>query len=822
MPASAGPDPAVGGPYSNPADPRDPQSPHVIAEVAVAVPIGGGDGLYDYRVPPALADQVRPGVRLAVPLTGRVVEGFCVRCKPASDVAPERLKDVVAVVDPRPVYPEVALDLAVWTARRYLCQPGEVLRAAGPSRRLPGPRFRARLAVAGSEAEETAARLAAKASVQAALLVTLVRGPAEPAALRRRLGPQVPRALKSLVEKGLVTLEATATRGPRRAREKTGSDGAEKAGPDEAEKAGAALPAARAQALDRSVKLSPAQEAAFAAIASSLGGAEGGTDTSQAAPAGRVFLLHGVTGSGKTEVYLRAAAETLALGRQALLLVPEVALVPQTLALVKGHLGSARVVVAHSYLGGRERLASWERIADGSADVVVGARSAVFAPLSRLGLIVLDEEHEDAYKQEEGAPRYHAREVAVRRAEREGATLILASATPSLESYHRAIGGEYRLVTLSERIGGRPLPPVEIVDMRRELASGNRGLFSRTLQKSLSEVLSAGRQVILFLNRRGHSTFILCRDCGWVARCPQCDVSLTYHHPRADLVCHYCGHHAPAPDRCPGCGGHRVRYFGAGTQRIEDEVRLHYPETQVVRLDTDVVSRAGEVNRVLALFESGQAQVLVGTQMVAKGLDVPGVGLVAAVAADSALHLPDFRAPEKTFRLLTQAAGRAGRGDFAGRVVVQTYNPDHPAISAAATHDYLTFARTEMEARRALGYPPWSHLVRVESSHADETLAKEAATALAEALASLGSRGGPPAMGSSDRTRFAGPAPAPLARLKGRFRWHVLVFCQDLEEGLAMVKEAVRRSTGHEARGGRRRPSGSPVTLVDVDPVSVL
>ncbi len=813
MPAPAGPDPAPAGPDPAPAVPRDPPPP-VIAEVAVAVPIGGGDGLYDYRVPPALADRVRPGVRLAVPLTGRLVEGFCVRCKPASDVAPERLKDVAAVIDPRPVYPEVALDLAVWTARRYLCQPGEVLRAAGPSRRLPGPRFRAKLAVAGSEAEETAARLAAKASVQAALLVTLVRGPAEPAALRRRLGPQVPRALKSLVDKGLVTLEATAARGPRRARERTG--------PDEVEKAGASLPAARAQALDRSVKLSPAQEAAFAAIASSLGGAEGGTDTGRAAPAGRVFVLHGVTGSGKTEVYLRAAAETLALGRQALLLVPEVALVPQTLARVKGHLGSARVVVAHSYLGGRERLASWERIADGLADVVVGARSAVFAPLSRLGLIVLDEEHEDAYKQEEGAPRYHAREVAARRAEREGATLILASATPSLESYRRAIGGEYRLVTLSERIGGRPLPPVEIVDMRRELASGNRGLFSRTLQKSLSEVLSAGRQVILFLNRRGHSTFILCRDCGWVARCPQCDVSLTYHHPRADLVCHYCGHHAPAPDRCPACGGHRVRYFGAGTQRIEDEVRLLYPETRVVRLDADVVSHAGEVNRVLALFESGQAQVLVGTQMVAKGLDVPRVGLVAAVAADSALHLPDFRAPERTFRLLTQAAGRAGRGDFAGRVVVQTYNPDHPAVSAAATHDYLTFARTEMEARRVLGYPPWSHLVRVETSHADETLAKEAATALAEALASLGSRGGPPAIGSSGRTRFAGPAPAPLARLKGRFRWHVLVFCQDLEEGLAMVKEAVRRSTGREARGGRRRPSGSPVTLVDVDPVSVL
>jgi len=773
-----------------------------VAEVAPAAPTSGGDGVFDYRIPPQFEGRVLPGVRVAVPLAGRTVEGYCLALKDHTDVPAARLKDIRAVIDDRPSYPPALLDLAVWTARRYLCRPGEVLRAALPSEGRYRPRSRASLVGTADEAAAAAEDLAARAPLQAAILRELVRGAAEVTALRRRLGNGVSRGLAALRDKGLIDLSESPTppavSGKSRQRADTGGEAEARTRLDAAEPSGGPL------------ALTPAQEAALAAVRADLG------------RGGGVFLLHGVTGSGKTEVYLRAAAETLSSGRQVLLLVPEVSLVPQTVDRVKAHLGEARVAVAHSYLSRRERLDYWEKVVGGRADVVVGARSAVFAPLERLGLIVLDEEHEDSYKQEEGAPRYHAREVAVRRALGEGATLILASATPSIESYHRAVRGEWTLLSLPERVKGRPLPPVEVVDMRAELAAGNRGVFSRKLTAALGSVLEEGLQAILFLNRRGHSTFVMCRDCGWVARCPQCDVSLTYHSPEADLACHWCGHHAPPSDRCPGCGGHRVRYFGAGTQRIEAETRALFPEARVARLDTDVVRRSGEVGRVLALFSTGLIDVLVGTQMVAKGLDLPGVGLVAAVAADSALHLPDFRAPEKTFRLLTQAAGRAGRGDRPGRVVVQTYNPEHPAVAAAARHDYRSFARDEVETRRALGYPPWSHLIRVEFSDPAEEKASGAAAALARGLAARGVAGGPDRPVGVGRARFSGPAPAPLARLRGRYRWHVLVFVPDLEEGLGLVGEAVREVTGREARGGRRKDPGGPVAAVDVDPVSVL
>ncbi|MCL8209229.1 MAG: primosomal protein N', partial [Actinomycetia bacterium] len=722
--------------------------------------------VYDYRVPPELSGKVAVGSRLAVPLHGRLVEGYCVGLRLGTTVPLDRLKDVAAVLDDRPVYPPASLELARWTARRYLCQPGEVLQAAIPApRRLP----------------------------------------------RRRPGPEA--AEGRVARRGPSRLHRIRPEGP--------GDGPDEASRGEAAPGAAVGPGSDPRGGSSPVKLTPGQEAALGpllrAVKETGGGSVGG---------GAVFVLHGVTGSGKTEVFLRAAAEALARGRQVLLLVPEVALVHQTVARVRAHVGPARVAVAHSYLAGEERRSYWDQVVVGEADVVVGARSAVFAPLARLGLIVLDEEHEDAYKQEERAPRYHAREVAAYRAEREGAVLVLSSATPSLETYRRALEGQWTLLTLPERVGGRPLPPVEVVDMRAELAAGNRGVFSRRLREALADTLADGRQAILFLNRRGHSTFVLCRDCGWVARCPACDVSLTYHHPRGSLICHWCGHRAPAPHACPACRGHRVRYFGAGTQRVEEEARNLYPEARVVRLDADVVRRPGEAARVLTMVETGQADILVGTQMVAKGLDLPGVGLVAAVAADSALHLPDFRSAERTFRLLTQAAGRAGRGQGGGRVIVQTYSPDHPAVRYAVGHDYAAFARAELEARRALGYPPWTHLVRVELSGPEEDKVRAAAVRVADALAAQGFLRATPETawaGGDGRPRLAGPAPAPIARLRGRHRWHVLVFSADLEQALEGARQAVREATGRPARGGRRHDGqAAAVAAVDVDPVSVL
>jgi len=709
----------------------------LVAQVAVAAPVSGGDGIYDYRVSPELSGKVAVGSRLAVPLHGRLVEGYCVGLRLGTDVPLDRLKDVAAVLDDRPVYPPASLELARWTARRYLCQPGEVLQAA-----IPAPRRLSRRRPGLQEAEERVGR-------------------------------------------------------------------------------GGPSPGADPQGGVSPVRLTAGQRAALDPLLRAVKEAADGSPGR-----GAVFVLHGVTGSGKTEVFLRATAEALARGRQVLLLVPEVALVHQTVARVRAHVGSVRVAIAHSYLAGEERRSYWGQVVAGEADVVVGARSAVFAPLARLGLIVMDEEHEDAYKQEERAPRYHAREVAAHRAEREGAVLVLSSATPSLETYRRALEGRWTLLTLPERVGGRPLPPVEVVDMRVELAAGNRGVFSRRLREALAETLADGRQVILFLNRRGHSTFVLCRDCGWVARCPACDVSLTYHHPHPSLICHWCGHRAPVPDSCPVCRGHRVRYFGAGTQRVEEEVRNLYPEARVVRLDADVVRRPGEAARVLTMVETGQADVLVGTQMVAKGLDLPGVGLVAAVAADSALHLPDFRSGERTFRLLTQAAGRAGRGQGGGRVIVQTYAPDHPAVRYAVGHDYAAFARAELEARRALGYPPWTHLVRVELSGPEEDKVRAAALRVADALEAQDFLRATPETawaGGEGRPRLAGPAPAPIARLRGRHRWHVLVFSADLDQALEGARLAVHEATGRPARGGRRKDGqGAAVAVVDVDPVSVL
>lgn len=813
------PGPAVAGADTT----RDPSGP-LVAEVALAVPAGGDDGVFDYRVPPALAGDVTPGARVLVPLLGRLIEGYCLRLKRGSDVAPEKLKDVGQVLDARPTYPAEVLDLALYTAHRYLCRPGEVLRAALPAPGRYKARAKARLSCDKEAAAAEALRLAKKARVQAAVLLVLMEGPLEPAALRRRVKADVRAALAALEKRGLVAVADARRRKP-----------AADSSPEPAAPPGHGTDLGPMTAAGSRVVPNPAQEAALRAVNGSI-----------AARDGRVFVLHGVTGSGKTEVYLRAAAEALSRGLQVLLLVPEVSLVPQTLERVRSHLGPARVAVAHSYLQGSERLDYWERVTAGEADVVVGARSAVFAPLDRLGLIVLDEEHEDAYKQEEGAPRYHAREVAAWRAWREKATLVLASATPSLETFYRAGAGReagpaaaagatrasgagprgdpapYTLLSLPERVGGRPLPPVEVVDMREELAKGNRSPFSRSLERALSRIVGQGRQAILFLNRRGHSTFVLCRDCGWVARCPNCDVSLTYHNPETDLICHYCGYHAPAPLVCPNCGGHRVRYFGAGTERIEDEVRLLVPGARVARLDADVARRTGEPGRTLALFSSGQADILVGTQMVAKGLDLPGVGLVAAVAADTALHLPDFRAAEKTFRLLTQAAGRAGRGDEPGEVIVQTYNPGHPAIEAAARHDYLSFALAEIEARRSLGYPPWSSLVRVVFACPEERPAQDAAAAFAQVLAKAGFHPASEGPADPEKPRFGGPAAAPLARLRGMYRWHVLVFCPDLEAGLSAVKAAVREATGREARGGRLSGGAGPAASVDVDPVSVL
>lgn len=497
-----------------------------------------------------------------------------------------------------------------------------------------------------------------------------------------------------------------------------------------------------------------------------------------------IYLLHGVTGSGKTEIYLRALAAVLAQGRQGLVLVPEIALTPQTVRRFAARF-PGRVALLHSRLSPGERYDTWRRVRAGLVDVVVGPRSALFMPLPRLGLIVVDEEHEDAYKQDPpvARPYYHAREAAVALARLSGAVCILGSATPSLISYYRAQRGEYQLLTLPQRIANIGLPAVQVVDMRQELRAGNRSVFSRALQMALREVLSRGEQAILFLNRRGTATFVLCRDCGFVLRCPRCDLPLTYHGPQARLVCHTCNFRLHQPDHCPACSSRRIRYFGLGTERVEEMVQQTFPGARTLRWDRDTTRTRGAHDLLLRQFAERRADVLIGTQMIAKGLDLPLVTLVGVVSADTALALPDPHAGERAFQLLTQVAGRAGRSERGGRVIFQTYNPDHYAIRAAAEHDYARFYEREIAFRREHGYPPFRRLARLVHENSDPRRAEAMASGLMERLRDELARRDLPA------TDLIGPVPCFFARRHNRYRWQILVRSPDpaaLLRGLAL------------------------------------
>jgi primosomal protein N' (replication factor Y) (superfamily II helicase) len=520
------------------------------------------------------------------------------------------------------------------------------------------------------------------------------------------------------------------------------------------------------------------------------------------------LLLHGVTASGKTEVYLRAAHAAREAGGQALVLVPEVALGSQVVAAFRKRF-SGRVGVLHSYLSTGERRRNWELARRGALDVVVGARSAVFAPLPSLKLIVVDEEHEPAYKQSERL-RYHGRDVAVRRAQLLGVPVVLGSATPCLESLANAARGKYRRLRLAGRVDARPLPAVRLVDLRRE-GSGN-ALLSRPLRQAVAERLERREQSVLFLNRRGHSHHTQCRACGYTPECPNCDITLTLHVSPNVWRCHYCDHVQPASTKCPSCQAPLLRFSGAGTQRAEREIAAAFPGARVLRLDTDVARTPGATPEVLAAFARGEADVLLGTQMIAKGLDFPRVTLVGVLDADVALHLPDFRAAERTYQLLVQVAGRAGRGPVAGEVFVQTCTPEHPAIVAAALNDERLFLDHELEQRREAGYPPFRRLATVLFSGRDEDAVEAAATRLRATLEGPAAEAG---------VEVLGPAPQALARLKGRHRWHLLLKATHATKLRAMVALALDRAD--EARRGTRAERGSGVTVMaDVDPVDVL
>lgn len=484
-----------------------------------------------------------------------------------------------------------------------------------------------------------------------------------------------------------------------------------------------------------------------------------------------VFLLFGVTGSGKTEIYLRALAQVIAAGKRGICLIPEIALTQQTVERFANRF-PGRVAVLHSGLSPGEQFDEWQWIMEGNCDVVIGPRSALFAPLPNLGLIIIDEEHEWTYKQEDKSPRYHARDVAIKLAQLSDAVVILGSATPDIGSFHKAQQGEYYLIELKERItprGYSPLPEVSIVDLREELKAGNTSLFSRSLLAAMKETLAQGEQIILFLNRRGTATFVRCRNCGFVFRCPRCSIALTYHSVEKRLICHRCRYSTPVSPSCPQCFRRHLRFLGIGTQRVEEEIRHFFPEARLLRWDRDVITGRYAHEELLKNFRDHKADVLIGTQMIAKGLDLPQVTLAGIISADTGLNFPDFRSSERTFQLLCQVAGRAGRGVKAGKVIIQTYSPDNYIIEAAAKHDYLGFYYKEIDYRRRYNYPPFSQLVRLVYSHTDEELCRREVERVHRLILDERAR--------KDMIDFnvIGPVPTFAFRARGKYRWQLFL-----------------------------------------------
>ncbi len=803
------------------------------AVVAVPFPV---EETYDYALRPDAV--VEPGARVLVPFRGREVPAVVleVRDRPsASARGPVRF--VSQVVDEEPVLEAALLEVVLRAARDALCPPGLALAAAIPPGTAPRPGQRVELLPAGRRALERGEAPGTLGKV----LWSIGRAPLSEATVRARF----PAAVAVLVRlERIGWIRRTAATDPPRIRAKTERVYrlAEGAAADDAALARAPRRRALVEILRGGPRPLPARAPLHALVEAGLvvlesrevergrPGVPLRDDESVPTPtlaqrdavkaiataidarrdAG--FLLYGITGSGKTEVYLRAADEALSRGRGVIVLVPEISLTHQVVDRFRARFGE-RVAVLHSGLSGGERFDQWRRVREGAAPIAIGARSAVFAPIRDPGLLVIDEEHDPAYKSEEGF-RYHARDVAELRARAARCPLVLGSATPDVETFYRAERGELERLVLPARVTPRPLPQVEIVDMGAEQRRrGKRALLSTALRHALAATLAAGQQAILFLNRRGFATLVYCFACGHAIRCKRCDVSLVYHAtgvpPRrsepeeGELRCHYCGHVEPPHSRCPACGSAEGGLLGFGTERVHEEVRAMFPHARVARFDRDTTARKGEQRRILADFHRGAVDVLVGTQMVAKGHDVPGVTLVGVIHADLGLHFPDFRASERTFQLLTQVAGRAGRGDEPGRVVIQTFLPDHYAIALARTHDYPSFFREELRRRKPHGYPPFRALLQVALSGKQAARVEQAARELAQ-LATSAPRGEP-----TESFAVLGPAPAPVAKIRDRFRFH-LVLLGAREE----VREVARTLLGKSFPGVDVRVDPAPLQML--------
>ena len=833
----------------------------LFARVVVNVDAPGLRQPFTYRVPPELSLILTPGACVIVPFGRQTAIGYVIAVgdEPGADLPDDAIKDITARVEGDGAnLPPAVLATARWMARAYLCDMAQAVRSVVPDAQAAHVVRRVTLA---DDWRERLGEVTAASHKQVLEALALLGEPATEAALSRVLhGAKIASPVALLRKRGFLVDRWDAL--PPRAGAKqvkalrllvnwddaeTEAEKREARAPAQArllrtlaQAGGGPLPLSECLALSQAtptaakkleadaliagliieVRRRPFKLVASAAVAPQMTGEQQGAleniktrlDKAEA----NVALLYGVTASGKTEVYLRAIAETRRRGRAALVLVPEIALTAQVVDGFRARIGD-RVAVLHSGLSEGERRDEWQRIGRGEADVVVGARSAVFAPLGNVGLIVVDEEHEGSYKQDNPAPRYHARDVAVARARATGATVLLGSATPAVESFYKAEAGEWGFLPLRERVLSRPLPSVEVVDLRAQYGGkkGAASVFDPKLVEAIADRLAKREQVILFLNRRGFAMFLLCRDCGFTTRCPHCDVSLTYHQGARLLRCHHCDFQKRAPDICPVCQGRRILPFGLGTERVEEEVTKLFPDARALRMDRDTTAKKDAHTKMLRAFRAGEADILIGTQMVAKGLDFAGVTLVGVISADTALNMPDFRASERAFQLLTQVSGRAGRGRKPGHVIVQTFNPDHESVAAAANHDYETFYRREIVSRRELGYPPFSRLANVIAQDEDGRAAEARLRVLVSHLGGrtlLDPGTGSPKISGDDDLEVLGPAPCPLSRLRGKYRWHLLLKAGSTDTLRERITRAFAALSASERSG----------VTVDMDPLSLL
>ena len=745
---------------------------NTIARVVVDLAL---DREFDYRIPSRLAGVVQIGSRVAVPFGRTTAQGYVVGMAASSEHA--QLKEIAEVVSKKPLLNDKILELTRWMGKYYCCPVELCVKCALPEvvRKAKISWKERQYVKPGNISAEDLAKLRKRAPKQARVIDILGKSEGMFVFKLLKLADADATTVKKLAEKGYVQL----------------SEQVDDRDPFGGEVFLPTTPLA----------LTPDQQKALDLCKAAI---DQVSNSSPITHSPSPILIHGVTGSGKTEIYLQAIEHALHQGRDSIVLVPEIALTPQTVERFRARFQNQQITVLHSNLSAGERHDQWHKIRDGQSHIVIGARSAVFAPVQALGLIVVDEEHETSYKQDE-APRYNARDIAVMRAKIERAAVVLGSATPSLESYYNAKRERYTLATLPTRVDNKKMPVIRIVDMRQEAIrqKGRNVVLSGRLRDAIQARLDKSEQIILFLNRRGYATHLFCPKCGYIPKCPNCSVSLTYHRQAESLLCHLCGFVGSVPTSCPECRDPAIRYAGMGTEKVESAIQHAFPKARVQRMDSDMMTRKTLYREILGAFRVGKIDILVGTQMIAKGLHFPNVTLVGIIYADMALHLPDFRAGERTFQLLVQVAGRAGRGDVEGEVVVQSFTPFHAAVQYARQHDFIGFYESEIEFREQLKYPPVSRLVCVTARSRSETKAQFYAGALARELQKRL---------TSTLGVVAGPTAAPLAKVQNQYRFQVMLRTQHIIQFVETLTRVL----------ANLKPPDDVSVAVDVDPISLL